>query len=93
MRCCCEVQTSGHLGAGHYEGPVKHHPGEEARVPEHGSEGDHAAHAVAHQEEGQLPVLVLGINNAESISCGQACKCCLTMVASCQLLQTYRESI
>ena len=60
LRCCCEVQA--HLGAGHDEGPVKHHPGEEARVPEHGSEGDHAAHAVAHQEEGQLPVLVLDIN-------------------------------
>ena len=62
LRCCCEVQTSGHLGAGHDEGPVEHQPGEEARVPEHGSEGDHAAHAVAHQEEGQLPVLVLDTN-------------------------------
>ena len=73
MRCCCEVQA--HLGAGHYEGSVEHQPGEEARVPEHGSEGDHAAHAVAHQEEGQLPVLVLGTNNSESISCAQTCKC------------------
>ena len=62
MRCCCEVQA--HLGAGHDEGPVKHHPGEEARVPEHGPEGDHAAHAVAHQEEGQLPVLVLDTNTS-----------------------------
>ena len=76
------MQTSGHLGARHDEGPVEHHPGEEARVPEHGSEGDHAAHAVAHQEQGQLPVLVLSIALALQrmlISSGQTCKRCFTI--------------
>ena len=48
-----------HLRPGDDQGPVENHPGEEARVPEDGSEGDHAAHAVADQEQGKVRMLVL----------------------------------
>ena len=51
-----------HLRPGDNQGPVENHAGEEARVPEDGSEGDHAAHAVADQEQGKVRMLVLNVN-------------------------------
>ena len=48
-----------HLRPRDNEGTVENHPGEEARVPEDGSEGDHAAHAVSDQEQGKVWMLVL----------------------------------
>ena len=50
-----------HLRPGDNEGTIENHPGEEARVPEDGSEGDHAAHAVADQEQGKVRVLILNL--------------------------------
>ena len=48
-----------HLRPRDNEGAIENHPGEEARVPEDGSEGDHAAHAVSDQEQGKVRMLVL----------------------------------
>ena len=58
--CCdCTEFVRVHLRPGDYEGPIENHPGEEARVSEDGSEGDHAAHAVPDQKQGKVWVFIL----------------------------------
>ena len=50
-----------HLRARDDEWPVENHAGEESRVSEDGPNGDHAAHAVADQEQGKVRVLILNL--------------------------------